>query len=182
MQTNGITSQFPKDYDAAVLTGFSAKPDGFAIAFAAANPAIASQNDPARFGDLAPGYLVEATKDSNQLFFFGNAFDPAILDAFEKTKGGQTVGEFLTQLSVKPATEFTGPLFVVNGENDLPNCAGDCSFPYDKTAAVQKELYPKAGKGSGYVVIPETGHALTLHYTAKKSNEDIVDFIRSVGF
>ena len=52
MQMNGILAQYVDDVDAAVLTGFTAKPNGgFVAALAAADPAIAAENVPSRFAD-----------------------------------------------------------------------------------------------------------------------------------
>jgi hypothetical protein len=153
------------------------------IAFAAANPAIASQSQPSRFAHLPAGYLVPSSAIANQLFFFrAPAFDPAILDLFEKTKQTQCVGEFLTTIASQPAPNFTGPIFAAIGENDLPNCWGDCMYPYNRAAAVKDALYPAASNCSGWYVAPGTGHALALRYTAKEANKRIVDFVKSNGF
>ncbi|KAH9827513.1 Alpha/beta hydrolase family [Teratosphaeria destructans] len=40
-----------------------------------------------------------------------------------------------------PAVNFTGPVAVVDGAEDLPFCAGNCSYPVDKAAAVKPMLY-----------------------------------------
>ena len=42
------------------------------------------------------------------------------------------------------STDFTGLIDVVNGENGLPNCHGNCLLPYILAAAVKDELYPAA--------------------------------------
>lgn len=183
IQTNLVLAEYVADYDAAVLTGFTAKPDGFPVAFAGSNPSIASQNDPSRFGDLPPGYLIPARKESNQFFFFrAPNFDPKILTLFEQTKQTESVGEFLSSSVVQSSPKFTGPIFVAAGENDMPNCQGDCMYPYNKIEAVKHQLYPAASNSSGWYIAPNTGHALTLHYTAKEANKKILDFIKSNGF
>ena len=152
------------------------------VAFAATNPAIASQNQPSRFADLPAGYLVPAFIISNQMFFFHMPeFDPAILELFEKTKQTQSVGEFLTTIQSQPAPNFTGPVFAAIGEHDMPNCLGDCMYPHNKIAAIKDALYP-AASNFGWHVAPGTGHALALHYTTKEANKQIVDFVKSNGF
>ena len=119
--------------------GFVVDPNATPVAFAAANPAIASQNQPSRFANLPPEYLIAASEISNQLFFFrAPELNPKLLDKFEKTKQTQSVGEFLTQYWVtKLAPDFTGPVFVIIGENDMPNCFGNCMYPTNKPAAVK---------------------------------------------
>lgn len=52
IQTVGLTSQYPDDLDAAVLTGFSTSTSGQAIFFSALDLTIASQNQPLRFSGL----------------------------------------------------------------------------------------------------------------------------------
>jgi pimeloyl-ACP methyl ester carboxylesterase len=55
-QVNGLTTKYPDDLDAAVLTGFSHDTSGFAIAFSGAGLAIASQSQPLHFAALSNGY------------------------------------------------------------------------------------------------------------------------------
>lgn len=64
------TAKYPKDVDAAVLTGFTNDLSNLPLTIMANNPAIANINDPAKFGNLSNGYLVHATPESIQLPFF----------------------------------------------------------------------------------------------------------------
>ena len=64
------TAKYPKDVDAAVLTGFTYDFSNLPLTVLANNPAIASINDPAKFGGLSNGYVVHATPESIQLPFF----------------------------------------------------------------------------------------------------------------
>lgn len=64
------TAKYPKDIDAAVLTGFTYNFSNLPLTILANNPAIASINDPARFAGLSNGYLVHASSESIQLPFF----------------------------------------------------------------------------------------------------------------
>ena len=183
IQLSGVTSQHPDDVDAAVLTGFSADPDGMPIGFASVDLSIASQNQPLRFSDLPNGYLVPSTIEGNQfLFFRAPSFDPAVLNLAEATKQSMTLGEFLANGALVASTNFTGPIDVVNGENDIPNCLGNCLLPDNKAAAVKDLLYPAASNTSSWYIAPETGHGLNFHYTAPMAYEHILNFIKTNGF
>lgn len=182
-QVSGLTAQYPDDFDAVVLTGFSPDNSGIPIAFASLDLKIASQAQPLRFSDLPSGYLTATSIEGIQFFFFREPqFDPALLYLADATKQGITVGEFLAIGASKVSANFTGPIDVVNGEYDLPNCAGNCLLPYNKPAAVKDAFYPAASNGSSWYIAPQTGHGLNFHYTATAAYEHIHDFIKKNGF
>ena len=62
--------KYPKDTDAAVLTGFTDQPHNLVGAFLSNNPVIAAQHDPSRFERLSNGYLINNAPVSFQLPFF----------------------------------------------------------------------------------------------------------------
>lgn len=70
IQSVGVAAKWPKDFDALVLTGFSTSADSLGLTFADFNSAIASQNQPERFGKLPNGYLVVDNAIGNQFAFF----------------------------------------------------------------------------------------------------------------
>lgn len=164
--------------DAAILTGFSVNSTGSAPFLLALNLAIASQNQPYRFGSLNNGYLVDGSAISNQIGFFrAPGFDPEILSLGEATKGTVTFGELFSGGAVtKPALNWTKPVAVVNGNEDLPFCFGNCSFPVNKSEAVFPMLYPKVN-ATGTYIAKDTGHGLNLHYSAVGAYHYIQDFI-----
>jgi pimeloyl-ACP methyl ester carboxylesterase len=183
IQTAAITARFPDDLDAAVLTGFSASSTGVAIFSSGLDLTIASQNSPLRFADLSNGYLIANSIESNQFAFFrAPGFDQALLNTAEATKQTFSVGEILTQGSIDMrSTKFTGPIDVVDGENDLPFCQGNCLLPENQAAAVKDILYPAASNGSDYYIAEGAGHGLNLHYAAPKAYEHIQNFIMKNG-
>lgn len=182
-QVAGLLSQYPDDFDAAVLTGFSTDRSGFAVAFAGVGLTIASQSQPLRFSDLSNGYFTSAAIQGTQHFFFREPnFDPALLNIAEATKQTITVGEFMTTGALTPSPKFKGPIDVVIGENDLPNCHGNCLLPYNLAAAVKDALYPAASNGSSWYLAPGTGHGLNFHYGAHMAYEHIHDFVKKNGF
>jgi pimeloyl-ACP methyl ester carboxylesterase len=182
--THGLATQYPHDLDAAVLTGFSTSTTGMPAGFAAGDLTIASQAEPLRFANLSNGYVTSNSIQGTQFAFFrAPGFDPALLNLCEATKQTITIGEYLTTTSLFAiATNFTGPIDVVNGENDLLNCDGNCLLPHNLAAALKGELYPAASNGSSYYLGPGSGHFLNYHYAAPIAYEHIHDFIKQNGF
>jgi pimeloyl-ACP methyl ester carboxylesterase len=176
--TQAITAQYPTSLNTAILTGFSVNMTGQPIFTQGLNLAIASQNAPYRFSGLSNGYLVSSSAISNQIaFLHAQDFDPAILNLAEATKGSVTFGElFTTAAVVMPATNFTGTVAVVNGDNDLPFCTGNCSYPTNLAQSAVTALYPKASHTGTYLA-PLTGHGLNLHYSAVAAYHYIQGFI-----
>ncbi|KAF2670622.1 alpha/beta-hydrolase [Microthyrium microscopicum] len=178
-----LTAAYPKDVDAAVFTGFSNATDGEPIAFAGLDLTIASQAVPSRFSNLSNGYLTSSSALGDQFFFFrAPGFDPKILELADATKSTITLGEYLTFGTFAVAENFTGPIEVVTGEYDLPNCHGDCMFPYNKLAAVKDNLYPNANNNSDWYVVPGSGHGINFHYEAMNAYQHIQNFIKKNGF
>ncbi|KAF9736726.1 hypothetical protein PMIN06_003543 [Paraphaeosphaeria minitans] len=180
--TQAVTSQYPEAIDAAILTGFSTNSTGTVPFNLAYSQAIASQNQPYRFGALNNGYLVDGGAIANEICFFrAPGFDPEILSLAEATKSTVTLGELFSISAVtKPAANWTKPVAVVNGNEDLAFCFGNCSAPVNKAEAVFPVLYPQA-KTTGAYLAKNTGHGLNLHYSAVEAYHYIQDFIdRSV--
>jgi hypothetical protein len=136
--TNAITSQYPKNIDATVLTGFSVDIAGQSNFFSALSLAIARENQPNRFPLLSNGYLISNTIAGNQFAFFrAPYFDPAVLTAAEAAKQTFAIGELFTNGQfVAPAPGFTGPVDVVDGEFDLSFCQSNCLVPTNRAEAV----------------------------------------------
>ena len=182
--TQGLTAAYPTAVDAAVLTGFSAYAGAMPTFLLALNLNIASQDQPYRFSGLDNGYLVSDTAISLQTGFFrAPGFDPNILSFAEATKGTVTFGElFSTTAVTKLAGNFSGPVAVVNGANDLPFCFGNCTFHGDLTNQVFGKLYPNlpASKTRSYNA-PVAGHGLNLHYSAVEAYYVIQRFLRQQG-
>ncbi|KIV79572.1 hypothetical protein PV11_07124 [Exophiala sideris] len=179
-QTNRLTALHPDDLDAAVLTGFSTDNSGLQLGFAGFDLTIASQAYPERFSDLSNSYLTGPTIEGTQYFFFRwPGFDTAILDSADASKAGISWGEFFVN-GPMVANNFTGPVDVVNGEFDLPNCHGNCLVPSNKLTPVKDVYYPVASNFSWYVG-PDSGHALNLHYAAPGAYEHIHEFLRTNG-
>ncbi|KAF2482664.1 hypothetical protein BDY17DRAFT_251478 [Neohortaea acidophila] len=168
IQTVGVLKMDPNVWDGVALTGYSTQSlyfDFFELAsdFVEAQPLIPEYP----LGYLAPGGTAALEED----LLGPNEFDPTILPFLASTGAPPTVGEFLTLTAGSaadgPPTEFTGPVLVISGQNDLPFCGGNCdqSFTgYPTLPAAAQRLFPNA---SAYqtVIVPGSGHGLNLQYT-----------------
>jgi len=178
--SNAITMQYPEALDAAILTGFSTDLSSQPLFLQALNLALANENQPLRFGQLNNGFLVSDTVISNQIGFFkAPGFDPANLKKAEATKGTVTFGELNSLAGLGGSSpNFTKPVAVVNGVNDLPFCGGNCTYPTDAAKAVQPKYYPNVPEGDfGSYLAPVAGHGLNFHYSAMAAFEYIQKFL-----
>lgn len=182
--TQAITATYPATFDAAILTGFSVNASALPVFMIGNNFAIANYNQPLRFDNLPPGYLVTDDTISNHVGFFrAPNFDPNVLALATATKGTVTWGELFSTGAVGGvATNYTAPVAVVDGANDLPFCFGNCSYPTNLAAAVKPALYPNvpASKFTTYLA-PVTGHGLNLHYSAVGAYDYIQSFLKTQG-
>ncbi|KAI7351409.1 alpha/beta-hydrolase [Hortaea werneckii] len=181
--TEAITASTPSTFDAAILTGFSVDTAGIAPFITGLNLAIAKENSPFRFPFLSTGYLVSSNIISQQTGFFrAPGFSPDILRRAETTKQTFTVGELFTLAqAIRPATAYSNPVAVVNGDADLPFCFGDCARD-DKAQAVRGALYPALPETKfGTYLAPQAGHGLNLHYSASGAFDWIMEFLEQQG-
>ncbi|TID16157.1 catalytic protein [Venturia nashicola] len=184
IQSVGLAAQYPKDLDAIILQGFTLDGSSVPATIAAFNPTIASQNDPTRFGFLPSGYQVvnSAVGDQTAFYRYPN-FLPSTFNYLDSKKQTFTLGDFLTLTGpVTAAASFTGPVQIVNGENDFIFCASNCGYPSDLGAAVLPALFPAAAAGSRSYLVPGTGHGINAHTTAPKAYAQMLSFIESAGF
>jgi hypothetical protein len=177
-----VASQAPSAFDAVVLTGFSSNTTG-GIQFAASlNLQVASLSPTRRFPGEQDGYLLPSTQYGIQYSFFRSPnFEPRILTEAFATVQTTTLGEQFTMGSVGHlATNFTGPVLIVDGENDLFFCDGDCRYPSNIPTASLKVLFPRAGNGSATFILPGSGHGVNLAANAPLAFARIQEFIGSL--
>ena len=181
--SHGIASQHTADFDAVVLTGFSKAMSGGPVSLAGIDLNAAALVDPARFTGLGYEYATSGSVGETQFFFFkAPNFDPKILDMSQALKQTLSIGELLTENPLPIASNFTKPVFVVNGENDLPNCLGNCMSPVNIAAQVIPDLYPAASNSSGWFILPTCGHGLNGHYTANVAYDQILAWLQKNSF
>lgn len=178
--TASITSTYPSDIDAAVLTGYSLTDAGMIPFLSSLDLQIASQNDPVRFAALNNGYLIQANAIGNQFAFLRYPGFPASnLRVAQASKDTVTLGELLSMPMAGNATAYTGIIDVVNGINDLPFCGGNCTYGSDQTAGV-RAMYPAVRVFESYNA-PVAGHGLNLHYSASYAFTQIQTFLGTNG-
>jgi pimeloyl-ACP methyl ester carboxylesterase len=198
IQTVGVAANYPNDFDAVVLTGFSINASAISLTIADFNSAIANKNQPDRFGSLPNGYLVVENEIANQFAFFHYPnFDvhsksaspkpqPAAINihfelVFHKVHAHRqtyTYGEIFTLTAViAPSPLFTGPVDVVLGEYDFIFAQGNAYYPSNQAALVQPVLFPKAAGGSRSYIVPGAGHALNLHHAAQSVFNQVQHFV-----
>jgi pimeloyl-ACP methyl ester carboxylesterase len=184
--TTSIASQYPEDLDAVVVTGFSSSNITGATQFASSLNLLPASSSPSkRFSpDLADGYLLPTTQYGVQYSFFHYPnFESSVLAQAFATIQTTTWGEQLTMGTVgHVADNFTGPVYVINGQYDLFFCDADCSYPADVSAETLSDVFPKADvKTSDSLVFPATGHGINLGSNAVDAFSQIQDFITKTG-
>jgi len=182
--SQAVTAMYPNALDAAVLTGFSGNSTAVPTFISAGNLQIASQNQPYRFSGFNNSYMVTESVIGNQIQFFrAPNFDPLVLVEANANKGTVTIGEFFSLMaSTMPAKNYTNPVAVVNGANDLPFCFGNCSYPTNQLTPVFTALYPNVPMNrTGSYMAPTTGHGVNLHYTAEAAYSYIMTFLKGNG-
>ncbi|KAJ5179644.1 alpha/beta-hydrolase [Penicillium capsulatum] len=174
------TQLHPQDFDAVILTGWSANflenfPKIVAGALLPASMAI-----PTRFANLNPLYLVLSVQKAVRHAFYGpdGSFDPAVEQYNWDHRDAVGTGELVSILAGTTITAYAGPVNVIDGEYDAafcspgPKCARDPNTAPVNTAP----LFPDA-KNFTYSLIPNTGHCLNLHFSADKTFASAHDFL-----
>ncbi|MCJ1472372.1 hypothetical protein MMC13_001019 [Lambiella insularis] len=183
--TQGVTAQYPTDFNAVILTGTSTNFTSWTTGLVSMALQIANTEPSKRFADLANGYL--STAPVPQAFQFAYYrypyFDQSIFNAQFATRETVSLGEILTLTDVYvPSANFTGPVDVVLGQNDFLFCGGDCTYPTDFSALVQPALYPSALGVSQHFLVPNCGHAINTHLAAPQAFAQMLAFLAANGY
>ena len=80
-----------------------------------------------------------------------------------------------------PASDFTGSVDIVNGQNDYFYCGGDCTYPKNQAAAVKPAFFPAASSGSQFYLVPDAGHNVNSHYSAPQAFRQMIAFLQTNG-
>lgn len=181
--TQGITTQYPQDFDAVILSGTSTSPAYVALSVAAFN-FINANTDPApKLRGLPTGFLTQQSAVGIQFAFYRYPnFDEKAFQQQVANKQTNTLGVLLTLGGiVAPSTDFTGPVDIVNGQNDLVFCGGDCLYPTDQNMATLAIFYPAASGGSQTYIAVGSGHAIAAHKSGPDSFQQMVQFLQTNG-
>jgi pimeloyl-ACP methyl ester carboxylesterase len=136
--------------------------------------------------DYPSGYFAHSDLTALQYaFLFPGQYDVGFAVEGEKTKQPVTAGELLTIGNAPKMSPFTGPVFVITGQHDVPFCGGNCygmveginatTIPGSVAAA-----FPAASAFEAYIQ-PNTGHGLNFHYNATAGYQVIQDFLGRNG-
>ncbi|KAB5566210.1 Alpha/Beta hydrolase protein [Coniochaeta sp. 2T2.1] len=154
---------YPDDIDALVLTGFST-----AIVFdPVANLQLASAANlcPERFPNTPLGYVTTAVESEREAAFYAGLYDHDIPQVDFAYKDTVTDGEVAgLGFILQPAFGYTNPVLLVTGVNDALFCHPPISS-CRATLDASRVFFPNSTNFQ-YEAIPETGHCLTLHYSA----------------
>ncbi|KUI67224.1 hypothetical protein VM1G_02947 [Cytospora mali] len=181
--TQAITTQYPEDFDAVILSGTSTSAASVDLTVAAFN-FINANTDPApKLQHLPTGFLTQQTAVGIQFAFYRYPnFDENAFMQQVANKQTNTLGILLTLGGIiSPSTQFTGPVDVVNGENDLVFCGGNCLYPTDQNTAVLATFYPAASNGSQTYIAAGSGHAIAAHKSGPDSFKQMVQFLQANG-
>ncbi|KAL7803612.1 Alpha/Beta hydrolase protein [Trichoderma aethiopicum] len=180
--TQAITTQYPSDFDAVILTGTTASAASVGLALAAFN-LINANTDPAapQFKGLPAGYLTQQSAAGIQFAFY--RYPNYDEDAFARqvaNKQTNTLGVLLTLGGlVAPSTRFTGPVMIVNGEHDFVFCGGNCLYPTDQNVVALEAFYPAAAKGSRTYIAEGAGHSIAAHRSGPDSFREMIQFLQA---
>lgn len=181
--TQAVTTQYPEDFDAVILSGTSTSAASVALSMAAFNFVNANTDPSPKLRDLPDGFLTQQTAAGIQFAFYRYPnFDENAFRQQVANKQTNTLGVLLTLGGIiAPSTQFTGPVDVVNGENDLVFCGGDCLFPTDQNQAVITIFYPAASNGSQTYIAAGAGHAIAAHNSGPASFQQMIEFLQANG-
>ena len=181
--TQAITTQYPDDFDAVILSGTSVSADSVALTMAAFNFINANTDPSPKLKDLPAGFLTQQTAEGIQFAFYRYPnFDENAFGQQVENKQTNTLGILLTLGGIiAPSTKYTGAVDVVNGENDLVFCGGNCLYPTDQNAAVLATLYPAASNGSQTYIAAGSGHSIAAHKSGPDSFAQMIDFLQANG-
>ncbi|KAL7917295.1 Alpha/Beta hydrolase protein [Trichoderma austrokoningii] len=179
--TQGITTQYPDDFDAVILSGTSASAASVALTVAAFNFVNANSDPAPQFRGLPTGFLTQESAAGIQFAFYRYPnYDEHAFQQQVAKKSTNTLGVLLTLGGlVAPSTEFTGPVLLLNGEHDLVFCGGNCLKPTNQNALAMETFYAAASKGSQTYIAEGSGHAIAAHKSGPDSFKKMVQFLQA---
>ncbi|KAK4197168.1 retinal pigment epithelial membrane protein-domain-containing protein [Triangularia verruculosa] len=167
---------YPELTSALVLTGWTSTTNLSEVQ--KFNLASASSIYPLRFPGLAKGYLAMVDEALRKSLFYYGGFDPAI-PAFDfANQDIVTVGEFAANagpggLFSIPPENYTKPVMVITGVEDFVFCVQPGVPPRECEKLLEKsktDIFPGVpARKYEYFAPRNTGHDLTLHYSAPET-------------
>ncbi|EIN10217.1 hypothetical protein PUNSTDRAFT_43200 [Punctularia strigosozonata HHB-11173 SS5] len=172
-------------FDAFVPTGHIHDP-GF-IVIDPVQHVPAREVDPARWGNLDPGYITTPNISARATFYSTDTttFSSQVLMIDELTKdlGSSAMAPALEGAVYVPATGFTGPVAIVVGEDDQVHCVspGNDFLPCNITSVLAQERpFYSDSKNVTAFVVPKTGHDLDLQFTTNETFQLFTDLVNEL--
>lgn len=75
------------------------------------------------------------------------------------------------------AIDYTKPVLILNGKEDLVFCGGNCTTDIMQSAL--DYYYPNAGSQSQIAIVPKAGHNVFQHTTAHDAFSSSFAFLKS---
>ncbi|KAI9150314.1 Epoxide hydrolase [Paramyrothecium foliicola] len=170
---NGLAVKYPEDVDSLVLLGVAWNKELVYPAFMAGLQSAARLQRPEVWGEYDDFYQTQSTPEAREAANFAGDYDPAALAIDFETRDLDTLGIAISfAFHLGPAPEFTKPVFLGIGSNDVFFCGQRCtSEPYD--------VYDNLPNAADHVikVWPNTGHAILAHRVAPTVIRDVREFL-----
>jgi len=181
--TNTLMATEPTIADGAILTGLGYTAAAVPAFLEGYTMRITSHQNSHRFGHLDTGYAtwIDQFALINDYYKQPN-YEIAAVEYTESTKAAFPIMELMSLefgLGVNPvATNFTGPVLVVTGEDDLFACAGHCPPGY-----LEGNLGPffSGSKNFEIAIHPVCGHSINFNKNATGAYGVITGFLEKNG-
>lgn len=186
VQAQAVTSQSPDLVDGAVLTGFSTNSSGVVPFFVGGTLTIGNEvPDLPQLKEDPSIWLATASAQADSTLFSDPLYvEPGAVKLARASAQPVTLGTLFSQTAIAgPSPNFTKPVFVINGNEDLPFCYRNCEAPVAGGMTIieaTKMLYPTA-KNFTVATLPNTGHGIASHPTSPMGNEEILSYIMANG-
>jgi pimeloyl-ACP methyl ester carboxylesterase len=192
---NVHSKTYPSDIDAYVFTGYTDKiKASLTTVVTTGGFAPAAVVLPNRFGGLAVSYVAASSGTGTYKLFFTNNSDPALRDLNYVTRGTATLGEYVSGFfSEDIARAYTGPVYVLTGENDSIFCSpdalglgtatghGECGTGPSSIVGQTQSQYPNVVDFE-YDIPAGIGHCNILHYGAQEQFKAVHDWLSGQGY
>ncbi|TVY30656.1 hypothetical protein LHYA1_G001159 [Lachnellula hyalina] len=172
----GLAAAHPKDVDAIVLTGFSVAFSN--SGFESTQVVSAANMNPKRFPSFPLGYITIAQESQREALFYAGGYSHIIAEQDYAVQDTWTIGETGNLGFFVPAVNYTGPLYITAGEEDIIFCTAPGATCEDLLNST-RELFPGVTE-FGFKAISDTGHTLMLHDSAPEMFAEVHDFLGKV--
>lgn len=99
-----------------------------------------------------------------------------------ETRHSNAIGETLTLGSAYVPNNFSKPVLLLNGQQDLFYCQGNClASDGDVTSDALAFFFPARNNASQAVTISDIGHNINMHLGRLEVFEAMLKFVRRCG-